>query len=50
MCDLFHDTLAPQLAAYSPEASEAQQRDFLPHQNQTLHRPSTFNTATIDPP
>ncbi len=26
---LFHDTLAPHLAAYAPEASEAQQRDFL---------------------
>ena len=25
----FHDTLAPHLAAYDPEASEAQQRDFL---------------------
>ena len=26
---LFHDTLAPHLAAYAPEASAAQQRDFL---------------------
>ncbi len=28
---LFHDTLAPHLAAYTPEASEAKQRDFLIH-------------------
>jgi len=26
---LFHDALAPHLAAYAPEASAAQQRDFL---------------------
>ncbi len=37
---LFHDTLAPHLAAYAPEASEAQQRDFLPHLHQTLNAPS----------
>ncbi len=34
---LFHDTLAPHLAAYAPEASEAQQRDFLTHLHQTLN-------------
>ena len=28
---LFHDTVAPHLAAYAPEASAAQQRDFLIH-------------------
>ncbi len=38
---LFHDTLAPHLAAYAPEASEAQQRDFLPHLHQTLNAPAT---------
>jgi len=33
-------TLAPHLAAYTPEASEAQQRDFLTHLHQTLNAPS----------
>ena len=28
---LFHDTVAPHLAAYAPEASAAQQRDYLTH-------------------
>ena len=28
---LFHDTVAPQLAAYAPEASAAQQRDWVTH-------------------
>ncbi len=37
---LFHDTLAPHLAAYAPEASEAQQRDFLTRLHQTLNAPS----------
>jgi len=37
---LFHDTLAPHLAAYDPEASRAQQRDFLTHLHQTLNAPS----------
>jgi len=37
---LFHDTLAPHVAAYAPEASEAQQRDFLTHLHQTLNAPS----------
>ena len=37
---LFHDTLAPHLAAYAPEASESQQRDFLTHLHQTLNAPS----------
>ncbi len=37
---LFHDTLAPHLAAYAPEASEAQQRDFLTHLHATLNAPS----------
>ena len=36
---LFHDTLAPYLAAYDPEASEAQQRDFLTHLHLTLNAP-----------
>jgi len=35
-----NDTLAPHLAAYAPEASEAQQRDFLTHLHQTLNAPS----------
>jgi len=37
---LFHDTLAPHVAAYAPKASEAQQRDFLTHLHQTLNAPS----------
>jgi len=37
---VFHDTLAPHLAAYAPEASEAQQRDFLTHLHRTLNAPS----------
>ena len=37
---LFHDTVAPPLAAYAPEASAAQQRDFLTHLHQTLNAPS----------
>ena len=36
---LFHDTVAPHLAAYAPEASAAQQRDFLGHLHQTLNAP-----------
>ena len=37
---LFHDTVTPHLAAYAPEASAAQQRDFLTHLHQTLNAPS----------
>ncbi len=37
---LFHDTVAPHLAAYAPESSAAQQRDFLTHLHQTLNAPS----------
>ena len=37
---LFHDTVAPHLAAYAPEASAAQQRDFLARLHQTLNAPS----------
>jgi hypothetical protein len=37
---LFHDTVAPHLAAYAPAASAAQQRDFLTHLHQTLNAPS----------
>ena len=37
---LFHDTVAPHLAAYAPEASAARQRDFLTHLHQTLNAPS----------
>ena len=33
-------TLAPHLAAHAPEASGAQQRDFLTHLHQTLNAPS----------
>ncbi len=36
----FHDLAAPHLAAYAPEASAAQQRDFLTHLHQTLSAPS----------
>jgi hypothetical protein len=37
---LFHDTVAPNLASYDPEASEAQQRDFLIQLHATLNAPS----------
>ena len=37
---LFHDTLAPHLAAYDPEASAAQQRDSVTHLHETLNAPS----------
>jgi hypothetical protein len=37
---LFHETVAPHLAAYAPEASAAQQREFLTHLHQTLNAPS----------
>ncbi len=37
---LFHDLVAPHLATYAPEASAAQQRDFLTHLHQTLNSPS----------
>jgi adenine-specific DNA-methyltransferase len=37
---LFHDTVTPHLAAYDPEASEAQQRDFLIHLHATLNAPN----------
>ena len=37
---LFHNTFAPHLAAYAPEASAAQQRDFLTHLHRTLNAPS----------
>ena len=37
---LFHDTVSPHLAAYAPEASAAQQLDFLTHLHATLNAPS----------
>ena len=37
---LFHDTVAPHLAAYDPKASEAQQRDFLTLLHATLNAPN----------
>ena len=37
---LFHDLVAPHLAAYDPAASEAHQRDFLTHLHATLNAPS----------
>jgi type I restriction-modification system DNA methylase subunit len=37
---LFHDLVAPHLAAYDPAASEEKQRDFLTHLHQTLNAPS----------
>ena len=40
---LFHDTLAPHLAAYPDnvgKASEAKRRDFLAHLHQTFNAPS----------
>jgi hypothetical protein len=36
---LFHDTVAPHLAAYNPADSEAQQREFLTHLYATLNAP-----------
>ena len=37
---LFQDLVAPHLAAYAPEASAAQQRDYLTHLHQPLNAPS----------
>jgi len=37
---LFHDLVAPHLAAFAPEASAAQQRDYLTHLHATLNAPS----------
>ena len=37
---LFHKTVASHLAAYAPEASAAQQCDYLTHLHQTLNAPS----------
>jgi hypothetical protein len=37
---LFQDTVAPHLADYVPEASAAQQRDYLTHLHQTLNAAS----------
>jgi len=37
---LFHDTVAPHLAAYALTASATQQRDYLTHLHQTLNGPS----------
>jgi adenine-specific DNA-methyltransferase len=37
---LFHDTIAPHLTAYEPEANEAKQREFITHLYQTLNAPS----------
>ena len=34
---LFHDTVAPHLAAYAPEASAAQQRDTLTHHWESMN-------------
>ena len=36
---LFHDTVAPHIAAYDPKVSAAQQRDFLIHLHATLNAP-----------
>ena len=36
---LFHDTVAPHLAASAPEASAAQQRDYLTHLPERLNSP-----------
>lgn len=38
---LFHDTLAPHLAAYDPSASEAKQREFLAELCRTLNAPAS---------
>ena len=37
---IFHDTVAPHLAAYAPKASAARQREYLNHLHQTLNAPS----------
>jgi hypothetical protein len=37
---LFHETVAPHLAAYDPAASEAKHRDFLTELHATLNAPS----------
>ena len=36
---LSHDTVAPHPAAYAPEASAAQQRDYLTHLHHKLNAP-----------
>ncbi len=38
---LFHDTVAPHLAAYDPAASEAKQREFLVDLHRTLNAPTS---------
>ncbi len=38
---LFHESLAPHLAAYDPKASEARQREFLADLHRTLNSPSS---------
>ena len=38
---LFHATLAPHLANYDPEASEAKQREFLADLHLTLNAPTS---------
>lgn len=45
---LFLDDLAPHLAAYDPQASEAQQRDFLDHLHRTLNAPSSPIRQRLD--
>ena len=37
---LFHELVAPPLAAYDPESSKSQQHDFLTHLHATLNAPS----------
>ena len=34
---LFHDTVAPHLTAYEPDASDVKQREFLTHLHTTLN-------------
>ncbi len=37
---LFHDTVAPHLAGYAPEAGAARHRDYLTHLHRTLNASS----------
>ena len=47
---LCHDTVAPHLAAYAPEASAAQQRYYLTHLHQGLNAPSRLLRLTAASP
>jgi hypothetical protein len=47
---LIRATVAPHLAAYAPEASAAQQRDYLTYLHHTLNAPSPASATASLPP